>query len=317
MVFKKIVAQLNILNQCKKYGLSSWECPQFLFLIMGIVIIAITIITYAIGVRYIINPLIVTLIVLLLSAFLFVIAFTITQSFTKLAEVARMKTEFVSVVSHHLRSPISNLKWTIELLMSGRLGRIGEKQIEYFRVLKENSSRMAGLINDLLIVSKIESGDFLLDGKEISLTELVKRLISEFEPFAKASNVEVHFWAQENLPKVSADPFYIKLVIENLLDNAIRYIKNKGVVKIRLERRRKKAYFEIKDSGVGIPEEDQKYIFRKFFRSANIMRYQTHGSGLGLYISKSIIEKSEGEIGFESPEGGGSTFWFALPIKQL
>ena len=148
-MFKKILAQLNILTQCKKYGLSLWECPQFLFLIMGIVTITITIATYAIGIRYIVDPLIVTLIVLLLSAILFAITFTVTQSFMKLAEVSRMKTEFISVLSHQLRSPISNLKWTIELLMSGRLGRIAEKQLEYIRILKENSGRMEELINDL------------------------------------------------------------------------------------------------------------------------------------------------------------------------
>ena len=312
-MFKKILAQLNILNQCKKYGLSLWECPHFLFLLMGMVIILITLTTYTIGVRYIVDPLVVTLIVLLLSAILFVIAFTVTQGFMRLAETARMKTEFISVLSHQLRSPISNLKWTIELLMSGRIGRVEEKQLDYLRILKENSERMEKLINDLLIVLKVESETFFLDKKEISLTELIKELILEFELFAKASNVEVHFYTQENLPNVNADLFYIKLVVQKLLDNAIRYIKNKGVVEVKLERRGKKAYFEIKDSGVEIPKEDRKYIFRKFFRSANIMRYQTHGTGLGLYISKSIIEKSGGKIGLKSSEKGGSTFWFTLP----
>ena len=312
-MFKKILAQLNILNQCKKYGLSLWECPHFLFLLMGMVIILITLTTYTIGVRYIVDPLVVTLIVLLLSAILFVIAFTVTQGFMRLAETARMKTEFISVLSHQLRSPISNLKWTIELLMSGRIGRVEEKQLDYLRILKENSERMEKLINDLLIVLKVESETFFLDKKEISLTELIEELILEFELFAKASNVEVHFYTQENLPNVNADLFYIKLVVQKLLDNAIRYIKNKGVVEVKLERRGKKAYFEIKDSGVEIPKEDRKYIFRKFFRSANIMRYQTHGTGLGLYISKSIIEKSGGKIGLKSSEKGGSTFWFTLP----
>ncbi len=105
------------------------------------------------------------------------------------------------------------------------------------------------------------------------------------------------------------------MVIENFLDNAIRYVQEKGLVEIKIKREKDFVYFEIKDNGVGIPKEDQKYIFQKFFRSENILRYQTQGSGLGLYISKAIIEKSGGKIGFSSQEGRWSTFWFTLPIK--
>lgn len=315
MNFKKILSQLNIFAQCKRYGLSFWQCPQFLFLVMGIIIIGSTLIAYAIGNRYIEDPGIVVLIVLLLTVILFIVAFTITRSFERLAEASRMKSEFISIVSHQLRSPLSNLKWAIELLMSGRLGKIEEKQAEYFRILKENSSRMADLVSDLLTVSRIETATLPLEKKEFFLEELIKNLIRQFELFAKASNVEIEFKFPKNLPKILADPSRLRLVIENLLDNAIRYIKDSGRVLISLEKKGKNLYFEIKDNGVGIPQEDQKYIFQKFFRSENILKYQTQGSGLGLYIARSIIEKSGGKIGFKSEENKGSTFWFTLPIK--
>jgi len=315
MDFKNILSQLNILAQCKRYGLSLWQCPQFLFLIMGIIIIGSTLTAYAIGTRYIEEPELVALIILLITAILFIIAVIITRSFERLAEASRMKSEFISVVSHQLRSPLSNLRWAIELLMSGRLGKIEEKQTEYFRILKENSGRMGELVSDLLIVSRIETATLPQKRKEISLEDLIKKLISEFEPFAQASNVEIEFKSEENLPKILADPSQIRLVVENLLDNAVRYIKDRGKVKMLLSRRGQNLYFEIEDNGVGIPKEDQKYIFQKFFRSENILRYQTQGSGLGLYISKAIIERSGGKIGFKSQEGVGSTFWFTLPIK--
>ena len=315
MNLKEIFAQLNISAQCKKYGLSLWQCPHFLFLIMGIIIIVSTLTAYAIGQRYIEDPQIVSLIVLLATAILFIIAVIITHSFERLAEASRMKSEFISVVSHQLRSPLSNLRWAIELLMSGRLGKIEEKQTEYFRILKENSGRMQELVSDLLTVSRIETATLPLKKKEIFLPDLINKLISEFEPFAKASNVEIEFKSQKDLPKVLADPSQIRLVVENLLDNAIRYIKDKGKAEIRLEKKGKNLYFEIKDNGVGIPKEDQKYIFQKFFRSENILRYQTQGSGLGLYITKAIVERSGGKIGFKSQEGVGSTFWFTLPTK--
>ena len=314
MNFKGIWAQLNIVAQCRKYGLSVWQCPQFLFLIMGLVITISTLTAYAIGTRYIEEPRMVALIVLLTTAILFIIAVIITDSFERLAEANRMKSEFVSIVSHQLRSPLSNLRWALELLMSGKIGKIEEKQLEYFTILKENSNRMKELIEDLLIVSRIETAKLLIKKMEFSLEDLVKELIKELTPFALASNVEIKFLNKEDLPKVFADPSQIRLVIENLLDNAIRYIKGIGVVEIKIESQEKNIYFEIKDTGVGIPKEEQKYIFQKFFRSENVLRYQTQGSGLGLYISKAIIEKSEGEIGFKSQEGIGSTFWFTLPL---
>ena len=312
---KEIFSQLNIFAQCKKYGLPLWQCPHFLFLIMGLIIIGSTLAVYLIGSRYVQDPQVIALIVLLVTAILFIIAFIVTRSFERLAEANRMKSEFISVVSHQLRSPLSNLRWIIELLNSGKVDSVSEKQLEYFKVLKENSDRMRELISDLLIISRIETAKFPLKKKEFSLVELIKELIKGLEPFAKASNVEVKFEPKAGLPKIFADPSQIQLVIENLLDNAIRYIKEKGKVEIKLKRKDGNLYFEIGDTGVGIPKEDQKYIFQKFFRSENILRYQTQGSGLGLYISKAIVERSGGKIGFKSEERKGSTFWFTLPIK--
>lgn len=314
MSFKNILSQLNIVGQCKKHGLSLWQCPQFLFFIMGIIIICSTLITYSVGARYIEELEWVALIVLFVTLLLFIIAAIITRSFERLAEASRMKSEFINIVSHQLRSPLSNLRWTIELLMSGRLGKIEEDQIEYFSILKENSGRMQELVSDLLTVSRIETATLPLKKEEILLEEIINSLISEFQPFARASNVEIEFELQENLPKILTDSSQIRLVIENLLDNATRYIKNSGKVEVLLEKRDKNLYLEIKDNGVGIPREDQKYIFQKFFRSENILRYQTQGSGLGLYISKAIIERLGGKIGFKSQKDKGSTFWLILPI---
>jgi len=305
---------VNIFGQYKKYGIPLWQSPQFLFLLMGLINVSSSLAIWSIGNRFINSPEVVTLIVLSVTVVLFIIAFIITQSFDKLAQANRMKSEFVSIVSHQLRSPLSNLKWAIEFLMSGKIESVGEKQLEYFKILKENSARMSDLISDLLTVSRIETARLPFKKAEFSLSDLIQESVKTFAPFARASNIEVNLSVPAGLPKIVSDASQISQVIGNLLDNALRYSKNTGEIEIKLEKRNDNLYLEIKDTGVGIPREDQKHIFQKFFRSENVMKYQTQGSGLGLYIAKAIIEKAGGRIGFKSQEGRGSTFWFTLPL---
>ena len=157
----------------------SGEYPQFLFLVMGIIIIGTMIFTYAIGNRYIEDPFLVSLVVIILTFVLFIIAFIINQSFEKLAEASRMKSEFIGIVSHQLKTPLSNLKWVVELLVSGRMDSIEEKQLEFFQILKDNTGRMAQLITDLLTVYRIEER-FELKKEKIAMGNLLKEVLEEF-----------------------------------------------------------------------------------------------------------------------------------------
>jgi signal transduction histidine kinase len=246
---------------------------------------------------------------------LFIISFVITQGFEKLAEANRMKSEFVSIVSHQLRSPLTNLKWALDFLTSADSSVPSVKKEEYYRILKENAVRMGDLIDNLLIVSRMEQGKILSKKEEISLKELIEEMIGSFETFATASNVGIEFKSQDDLPKITVDKYQIKLLLDNLFSNAIRYSKGGGKVEAFLLKKNKCLYFEIKDSGVGIPKEDQKFIFQKFFRAQNANRHQTQGSGLGLYIAKSVVDNMNGHISFKSVEGEGSAFSFTIPIK--
>jgi len=237
MNLKIFFDNLNIPAQCKKHGLSLWQCPQFLFFVMGGIIIGSNIAAYFIGSIYIEDPSLVALIVLFLSAILFIIAFVIANSFEKLAEVSRLKSEFIRIVSHQLRSPLTNVSWATDILLSGTLGRVVEEQLEYFKILKENNSRMRDLIKDLLLVAKLEEG-FLPTRKErIFMKVIVTGLISKFLPFAKASNVNIKFDSAPDLPEIMIDVHQIEIVVETLLDNAIRYMKKKGEVAISLRRK--------------------------------------------------------------------------------
>jgi len=318
MSFRKILKKFNVAGQCQSYGLSLWQCPQFLFLIMGLIIIASTLSAYAIGTKYLGDPFLAALVTIAVTFALFVIAFVIVQSFDKLAEVSRTKSEFISIISHQLRSPLSNLKWAVEILMSGRLGQLADKQTEYFKILKENSSRMHELINDLLTVSRIETAKIPFKKEEFSLREMIESLVSEFRSFAESSNVQIKVLMDdaENPFRIFNDPRQLRQVIENLLDNAVRYIKDKGEVILEIKNYKNRLCLKIIDNGVGIPKADRKYIFQKFFRSESALRHQTEGSGLGLYIAKAIIERLGGKIKFSSQEGRGSTFWITIPMKS-
>ncbi|OGZ26992.1 MAG: hypothetical protein A2365_02715 [Candidatus Nealsonbacteria bacterium RIFOXYB1_FULL_40_15] len=310
---KGFLSQLNVVAQCRRYGVPIWQCPQFLFVIMGVVIIITSLMSYLIGNRYISNPETVVMIVLTVSVFLFILSFTITRSFEKLAEASRMKSEFINIVSHQLRSPLTNIKWSFEILSSDEFEVPESKQEEYFINVKDNIARMVELIDDLLIVSKIEQGQFPIRKQEIVFEDLVKEQVLRFKVFAEASHINLKMCYEKGLPHVMADPSLIKLVVENLIDNAIRYTKGNGSVDLDIKKNSKgEILFSIKDSGVGIPLKDQKYIFQKFFRAENALKERTRGSGLGLYVTRSIIEKTGGRIWFKSEEGKGTTFFFTL-----
>src|SRR3989344_5812219 len=325
MTFREFFQKMNVVQECRKYGTLLWQCPQFLFLMMGLLIIVSVIASFAIGRQYIADPQITVLLILALTGALMSIAFIITRSFEQLAEANRLKTEFISIVSHQLRSPLTNLKWGLDFLMGEGAAR-NQQETSYFHILKENIGRMHELVNDLLTVSRVEQGTFPFQEKEFELEEVIKQVLVEFQSASHASNIEIKV-ERKGSPKLYNDPSIVRHALGNLLDNAIRYAWKDGEAVPKEDRRENRIvirYFpegqnvrvEVEDNGVGIPAHDQKYIFQKFFRSSNAVRRQTEGSGLGLFIVKSLLEKTGGGIGFHSTEDKGSTFWFTLPLSS-
>jgi signal transduction histidine kinase len=285
---------------------------------MGVIMAGIIIAVYGIGLYYVNDPQVIALSVLFLTAALFIVTFIITKAFEKAAEANRLKSEFVSIVTHQLKSPLTSLSWAIEALISGEFGKIEEKQLEYLKILKENNQRMGELISDLIIVTKVEDGSQFQNKESVSLEAITKDLLFKSKPFIQASNTDLKIKVDDKLPQVLTVVNQIKVVIENLIDNAIRYAKpkngKKGIIEISIIKKEKNIQFEIKDNGAGIPKDDQKYIFQKFFRSINAKEIQPYGSGLGLFITRSIVTKLGGKIWFKSEEGKGTSFWFTLPI---
>jgi signal transduction histidine kinase len=281
---------------------------------MGVVTIGAMLGTYLVAYFFVDQPEVVALIVLITTGVIFIIGHFIINSFVYLAEANRMKSEFVSITSHQLRTPLSAVKWSLNLLMDERLHSLDQKQKEYFEIIKTSNNRMIRLVNDLLDVSRIEQGRLDLKPARFSLSEVARDFVAEVTPIAEGRKISLNLEIEEGLPDGWADAERVRLAFQNLVDNAIKYSDEGGAVKIKLSRFGNFLKCEIQDNGVGIPEHQKTEVFQKFFRSDNVRKYQTEGTGLGLFIAKGIIGASGGKIGFNSEENRGSTFWFTLPI---
>lgn len=308
---------LNLKKICGRYRISLWQCPQFLFLVMGIVIIISILVAYVVASQYG-EPELAALSVIILTGVLFIIGHMIISAFEKVALASLSKSEFISIMSHQLRSPLSAVKWQLNSLLAEEGVRIGinEQTKGFLETVYDQNERMIHAVNDLLEVNRIEDNDLVMRPSLFSLFALSGRVAAEFEKFSSANNSKVSILTQKDLPMVRADEERVKRVLEHLIDNAVRYSVGKGNITISLERKDNFVLCKISDEGAGIPDNEKARVFDKFFRSINATRYQTEGSGVGLFIAKSLVKLSNGEIGFSSDVGKGSTFWFTLPINS-
>jgi signal transduction histidine kinase len=232
--------------------------------------------------------------------------------------VERMKTEFVSISAHQLRTPLSAIKWTLRMVLDGDTGELNSEQKDLLEKTYISNERMISLINDLLNVSRIEEGRFLYRQALASIEEIISTVIESSQELLKMKKMKLIFnKPKEILPQVNVDKEKMELAVQNLLENAVKYTPEGGEIDISLKRDDKNIIFEIKDTGVGIPDDQNERIFTKFFRGDNVIRMETEGSGLGLYTTKNIIEAHKGKIWFDSKEGEGTTFTFTLPIIEV
>lgn len=236
---------------------------------------------------------------------------------TKEKEIERMKSDFVSVTSHQLRTPLTKIRWSAEMLLEGNEKKMTKEQREFVEEIYSSDKKMIKLVGDLLDVSRIESGkSFTIETREADVISIVKETVKDQEMLAEENGIKIIY--QKNYPKgllLNIDGNKIKQVFQNLLINAIEYSpKGKSVI-LGFEDKKKEVVFSVKDSGPGIPADQQKRVFDKFFRASNVLMTEDAGTGLGLYISKSIAEFHGGKIWFDSEENEGTTFYFSLPKK--
>ncbi|MDO8503998.1 MAG: HAMP domain-containing sensor histidine kinase [bacterium] len=222
--------------------------------------------------------------------------------------------EVVSIVAHQLKNPISILKGFLEVLLSEDLGKINEKQKEYLEDSLENLSRMRGIVNYLLDISRIEEGKYQLKAEGFSLEDLIREVVNDLSLWAKASNSKILFKVKEALPWAFGDSSKIRQVIENLISNSLKYRNaGPGKIEIAISERGKFLLFSCRDNGISVQKEDLKKVFSKFYRSEKAVELDPSGTGLGLHINKAIIEMSRGKIWFEPNKNRGITFYFTIP----
>jgi len=241
----------------------------------------------------------------------------IIHDVTREKMIERMKSEFVSISAHQLRTPLSAIKWTLKMILEGDVGQLTREQKELLQKTYDSNERMISLINDLLDVTRIEEGKDIYKPVVKEVIPFFESLINLYKEEAKRRKLKLEFRRPDGkIPKVLIDAEKIKLVMQNLLENAIRYTPESGRVTISLGYDKKELEVQIQDTGVGVPANQKERIFTKFFRGANVIRMETEGSGLGLFIAKNIVEAHGGRIWFESEENKGSTFHFTIPIKM-
>ena len=244
-------------------------------------------------------------------------AVEVFRDITKEKEIDKAKTEFVSLASHQLRTPLSTVNWYSEMLLTGDVGEVTSEQKKYLEEIYNSNQRMVDLVNTLLDVSRIELGTFNSESQPTNVVALVESVVDEQRLQIEENGLNFSREFRDTIPLIQADPKLLRMVIQNLLSNSIKYTPDGGAVTVTLSLDDKKnVLLTVLDTGYGIPKDQQNKIFTKLFRADNVIGKNTEGTGLGLYIAKSIVEEAGGKLYFESEENEGTTFYALLPIGK-
>ena len=244
-------------------------------------------------------------------------AVEVFRDITKEKEVDKAKTEFVSLASHQLRTPLSTVNWYSEMLLTGDVGEVTPEQKKYLEEIYNGNQRMVELVNTLLDVSRIELGTFFMESKPTDIVSLARSIIDEQKLYIDEKNIKFSSSFENTVPFIQADPKLLHMVIQNILSNAVKYTPDGGKITFSLSLdSTQNVVLKVSDTGYGIPKNQQNRIFTKLFRADNVIGKDTEGTGLGLYIAKSIVEQSGGKLWFESEENIGSTFYVTLPCGK-
>ena len=268
-------------------------------------------------------------------------AISVFRDITREKEIDKTKSEFVSLASHQLRTPLTTISWYTEMILKGDVGTVIPKQKKYLDEIYQGNQRMIELVNTLLDVSRLELGTFKMEPKPTDVVALAGSVLNEQKPKIEKKKLVLIENFSKDIPPFLTDPKLLRMVFQNLLANAVEYTPQGGKIEVVISFDKKNIQIKVSDTGYGIPKNQQGKIFTKFFRADNVREKDTDGTGLGLYIVKSIVENSGGKIWFESPasavgrtesasgetksaegygvakENPGTTFFVTLPLGGM
>lgn len=244
-------------------------------------------------------------------------AVEIFRDITKEKEIDRAKSEFVSLASHQLRTPTTSINWYSEMLLDEEVGTLNKKQKEYCQEIHHGNQRMIELMNALLTVSRIELGTFAIEQIPVNISTIADDVIEELQAQINKKSLRVEKKYEGRIPKIISDPTLIRIVFQNLFSNAVEYSSKNGVITIKVKKIDIGVEIEVMDNGCGIPVNAHSKLFTKFFRASNAQKLKPDGTGLGLYITKSIVvDTLGGIINFRSQENKGTTFQMSIPSRS-
>ncbi|MBU2028610.1 cell wall metabolism sensor histidine kinase WalK [Patescibacteria group bacterium] len=235
----------------------------------------------------------------------------------RLRELDKAKSEFISVAAHQLRTPLSAVKWILSLLIDEESAKLSAEQRSLVMKGYDSNERVINIINDMLVVTRIESGKLQYNFTLTHIEDLIESVLLDFDYQIHIRKMNLSFEKPSvQLPYVSIDSEKMRGVIQNLIENALRYTKDNGKILIKAVLENNMIKVSVQDNGIGIPEHQKSSIFSKFFRADNATKVQASGSGLGLFIAKNTVEKHGGKISFESETDVGTTFFFTIPVAD-
>src|SRR3989339_22055 len=243
-------------------------------------------------------------------------AIEVFRNITQEKEIDKIKSEFVFLASHQLRTPLSTINWYVEMLLSGDAGPITEDQKKYLQEVYAGNHRMVEMVNDLLNVSRLDLGTLPVQLVPINIFDLIIETEKESAGIIEDNHLTINKTVNKDLLEIFSDTKMMRMLLQNLITNAIKYTPPKGTISISVEPQNKKEFkITIADTGYGIPETSKTKIFTKLYRAENVMEKEITGTGLGLYMVKSIVEQFGGKIWFESIENVGTKFFVTFPYK--
>lgn len=234
------------------------------------------------------------------------------RDITEEKKLERAKNEFISLASHQLRTPITSMSWNLEILLSGDKGPLNKEQKGLMEAVYKSSKNMAELVGGFLDITKIESGGFVSEKGDVDLAQISDSVLAEIANQISSKKINITKKYGNNILHLDIGTKTAKIILQNLLTNAVKYTPENGSVEVKIEKTSQGTIISVKDNGYGIPEEAKSQIFSKLFRAENIREKEPSGTGLGLYLLKSLVDKLGGKVWFKSKEGVGTTFYVNL-----